>query len=90
MTLPYQIKKQQQLIARYENKLVHEKLKQRKLDTRRKIEFGGLVIKAGLGDYDKATLLGALLHAVQSLEREPHYQALFKALGEAAFRNDEP
>lgn len=88
MNLPHQIKKQEQLVARYENKLAYEKLKQRKLDTRRKIELGGLVIKSGMNEYDKAIILGALIHAVQSLEREPHVQQLFQSLGEAAFREE--
>lgn len=90
MALPHQIKKQKQLLARYENKLAYEKLKQRKLDTRRKIEFGGLVIKSGMGEWDKATLLGALLHASKMLEHEPHYQQVFQSLGEAEFMQYTP
>ena len=35
----------------------------RKADTRHKIELGGLVIKAGLGDLDKAVILGLLIEA---------------------------
>jgi Conjugal transfer protein TraD len=86
VSLPKQIKKQEQLIARYENQLAYEKIKQRKLETRRKIEFGGLVIKSGMSEWDKAAILGALLHATAALEKEPHYEALFKSLGETAFR----
>ena len=85
MSLANRIKKQEQRIARDENKLAYEKLKQRKLDTRRKIELGGLVIKSGMGEWDKATILGALLHAVGSLNHEPHYHELFESLGDAAF-----
>ncbi|EBM9045544.1 conjugal transfer protein TraD [Salmonella enterica] len=40
----------------------------RKEDTRHKIELGGLVIKAGLGDEDKAVILGALLEAADALQ----------------------
>lgn len=39
----------------------------RKEDTRHKIQLGGLVIKAGMGDEDKAVVLGALLHAHKAL-----------------------
>jgi hypothetical protein len=35
----------------------------RKEDTRHKIELGGLVIKAGLGELDRAVILGILLDA---------------------------
>jgi len=35
----------------------------RKADTRHKIELGGLVIKAGLGDMEKAVILGLLIEA---------------------------
>ncbi|EMX9375254.1 conjugal transfer protein TraD [Pseudomonas aeruginosa] len=40
----------------------------RKEDTRHKIELGGLVIKAGLGDEDKAVILGVLLEAADALQ----------------------
>jgi hypothetical protein len=39
----------------------------RKEDTRHKIELGGLVIKAGLGDEDRAVILGALLDAASAI-----------------------
>lgn len=42
----------------------------RKADTRHKIELGGLVIKAGLGDEDKAVILGALMEAARSLQND--------------------
>ncbi|EJZ9309670.1 conjugal transfer protein TraD [Escherichia coli] len=40
---------------------------ERKADTRHKIQLGGLVIKAGLGEADEAVILGALLDAVTRL-----------------------
>jgi hypothetical protein len=40
---------------------------ERKLDTRRKIAIGGLVIKAGLDHEDPAVLLGMLLSAARVL-----------------------
>ncbi|MFN7102157.1 MAG: conjugal transfer protein TraD [Pseudorhizobium sp.] len=42
----------------------------RKEDTRRKIELGGLVIKAGLSELDRAVILGALLDAANRLQGE--------------------
>ena len=43
---------------------------ERKLDTRRKIQLGGLVKKAGLDDIPTATLLGLLLEAAELLDSE--------------------
>ena len=40
---------------------------ERKLDTRRKIQFGGLVIKAGLGAEELAVILGILTAAARVL-----------------------
>ncbi|EGN7253088.1 conjugal transfer protein TraD [Salmonella enterica] len=40
---------------------------ERKADTRHKIQLGGLVIKAGLGEADEAVILGALLDAAKRL-----------------------
>jgi hypothetical protein len=65
----------------------------RKLDVRHKIELGGLIIKAGLGDYPKAIILGLLLEAKAAMDTDykiaEHYQALgdleFSATG---FSND--
>ncbi len=37
----------------------------RKADTRRKIELGGLVILSGLGDLDRAAILGLLIGSKQ-------------------------
>ncbi|MBD5071840.1 conjugal transfer protein TraD [Xanthomonas citri pv. citri] len=47
----------------------------RKDDTRRKIELGGLVIKAGLAELDRAVIFGALLDAATRLQGE-HGEAL--------------
>ena len=33
----------------------------RKADTYRKIQLGGLIIKAGVGEFDKALILGILI-----------------------------
>ena len=40
----------------------------RKADTYRKITLGGLVIKAGLGELDRAVLLGLLMESAALLQ----------------------
>ncbi len=84
MTMHKQIEKEKQLIARCEKSLALEKLKKRRADTRRKIELGGLVIKAGLAQYEKTLILGAMKHAVTLIELE-HCKTLFQTIGETAF-----
>ncbi|MDP3705663.1 MAG: conjugal transfer protein TraD [Legionellaceae bacterium] len=88
MTMPDQITKQQQYIARCEKSLALEKLKKRRADTRRKIELGGLVIKSGMDGYNKAVILGALLHAMQLLNDDEHHVSLFESIGNNAFLRD--
>lgn len=85
MSFNEKIRKQEQRIARLEQSLAQQKLKARKQETRRKIELGGLVVKAGLDGYNKAIILGALISAVRSLEDEPGTDALYQAKGEKAF-----
>ena len=81
MTTPQQIIKQQQQIARCEKSLALEKLKKRKADTRRKIEFGGLVIKAGMDGFNKSVILGALSHAMQLIDNNKEQLMLFESIG---------
>jgi len=78
------IVKQKRLIVRTEKALALEKLKKLRADARRKIELGGLVIKAGLGDMDKAMLLGALDYILQLIADEAH-QHLFEIKGKHLF-----
>jgi hypothetical protein len=87
MTTLMQIKKEQQQIARCEQSLALEKLKKRRADTRRKIELGGLVIKAGMDGFNKSVILGALMHGVTLMGQEDHYQTLFESMGEELFLN---
>lgn len=63
----------------------------RKEDTRRKIELGGLVVKAGLGDEDRAVILGALLEAVSALQgpNGPDERRRLKEVGTRAFTTGE-
>jgi hypothetical protein len=59
----------------------------RTTDTRRKIQLGGLVIKAGLGAETDAVILGLLTFAATGLS-DPEsnlVRARFSAAGDAAF-----
>ena len=60
-------------------------MKERKLATRKKIELGGLVVKAKMDGYPKAVILGALIDALEQLENNPGSESLFQSKGEAAF-----
>ena len=85
MAMLEQIEKKKQMIARSENSLALEKLKQLKADTRRKIELGGLVIKSGLAEYKKELILGALKYAFTLIAQDSHYKSIFETIGETEF-----
>ena len=85
MTMLKQIEKEKQNLARCEKSLALEKLKKRKADTRRKIELGGLVIKAGMGEFDKAVVLGALIYAIRLITLDSNYYKLFEGIGVNSF-----
>jgi hypothetical protein len=55
-------------LARLENNLMREREQQRKQDTRRKIELGGLIIKAKLDGLTKAQILGLLVEAESKIK----------------------
>lgn len=57
----------------------------RSVDTRNKIELGGLVIKGGLSQESKAIILGAIVAASESIQNEPGARERFKLIGERAF-----
>ena len=57
----------------------------RKADTYRKITLGGLVIKAGLGELDRAVLLGLLMES-GALLQHPETVTRLRAIGETAFK----
>jgi len=63
----------------------------RREDTRRKIQLGGLVIKAGMEGYPAAVILGALALAAKALKGEnaDAVKARFEAAGDALFSGDE-
>ena len=65
-----QIKSQQQKIARLEKEVALERLRQRRADTRRKIEWGGLVVKSAMSGHNKSIILGALIHAMRLIEND--------------------
>jgi hypothetical protein len=62
----------------------------RRDDTRRKIQLGGLVIKAGMADYPAAVILGALSLAANALKgpNSEAAKARFEAAGDALFSGD--
>ena len=79
------IKKKSQEVAKLERKLALEKIKKRKAETRRKIELGGLVVKANMDTYSKDIVLGALVHAEKELKKEGGTKLLYQSIGQAAF-----
>jgi hypothetical protein len=85
MPINEQVKKQTQVVARCEKSLALEKLKKRRADTRRKIELGGLVIKAGMDYFNKTTILGAICHTKILIENDSNYEKLFCSIGESLF-----
>src|SRR5271155_579566 len=62
----------------------------RRLDTRHKIQLGGLVIKAGLGDEEAAVILGLLTAAKRGLSspNAADSRRRWKELGDQAFGQD--
>ena len=79
------IKKQEQKISRLERDVALERIKQRRTDTRRKIEWGGLVVKSGMNAHNKSVILGALIHAIQSIDSNDKNIELFESIGNIAF-----
>lgn len=67
MTTTKKIEQLEQKINSLEAKKALAKLKQRKQDTREKIQLGGLVKKANLDTYPKNVILGALTYVSEQL-----------------------
>ena len=61
----------------------------RKADTQRKIQLGGLIIKAGISELDRPALMGALLLSKRLLETGDGL-AEARKLGFEALRSDNP
>ena len=61
--------------------------KDRKADTRMKINLGGLIMKADMHSLNRAVLLGALLDAKHRMATPSEAQRL-QSIGDAAFADD--
>ena len=85
MTTQNGIREKAQQLARLERSLALSKIKQRKAETRRKIQLGGLVIKAKMAEYNKAIILGALLDAYEQMQHDSTMIDVYQRKGEAAF-----
>lgn len=62
--------RQRQCVARNELCLSRERERLRKADTRRKIQLGGLIVKAGLEEESSSVLLGLLFDAKNKMSIE--------------------
>ena len=60
---------------------------ERKLDTREKIQLGGLIVKVGLRDEDKDALLGGLAELAKTLQNPKARTRLIK-IGKDKFEVD--
>ena len=80
------LRQEMQRVARLESELARNRLTARKQETRRKIEWGGLVVKSGLSHYSKAVILGALVDAFTQIQEEGEgAKQRYQHKGEAAF-----
>ena len=85
METQQKINKKTQTIACLERKLIIEKIKERKKQTRRKIELGGLVIKAKMDEFPKDIILGALISVRKEIEKDNNVKSLFQSIGHSSF-----
>ena len=85
METQQKIKKKTQTIAHLERKLAIEKIKKKKKQTRRKIELGGLVIKAEMDAFSKDIILGALISVRKEIEKDNNVKSLFQSIGHSSF-----
>lgn len=82
------IAKSETTIARLERHYAMAQIKKRKQETRRKIELGGLVVKATLDHYPKDVILGILIDALELMEQDPAQEKVFARKGRKAFLED--
>ena len=80
-----QFRRAEQAVNRLERNLALEKIKKRKADTRRKIELGGLVIKAGMDQYPKDVILGVLISGFKEMKQGLELERLYSQKGASAF-----
>lgn len=69
-----------------ERSRAQESQRARRLDTRQKIELGGLIVKAGMREQDKAALYGGLVELADKLNDPSEFSRL-RLLGEKLFRS---
>lgn len=79
------IKKQ---IHNLEHQLASSREQRRKQETRRKIQLGGLIVKAELDKLDRAALYGALLELKQMIEKDENLIKKFAENGKIFFKDD--
>lgn len=89
MATAKEITQLEQRIARLERSQAMQKIKKRKLETRKKIQLGGLVTKAGMNTYPKDVILGALIDSKQQIESNNDEKRFFELKGRAAFLDKE-
>ena len=79
------------LLFRMNRQYSKMRFSERKSDTRRKIQLGGLVIKAGLENETTATILGLLLDAVEKLQSKnsDKFRNDFRIKGDIALTNEQ-
>lgn len=87
MTTNTQIKRQKQKLERLLDRLTMISTLERKRDTRKKIELGGLCVKAHADTFPKNVILGLLVDAVDKIQSDPSYETYFASIGQAAFLN---
>lgn len=90
-----QLKRERQRENRLTLNLAFQREKLRKADIRRKIQLGGLIVKAGLADESSALVLGLLLDAKAQLTQienstcRQHWLKLGQKAFEAHTNNEE-
>lgn len=85
METQQKINKKTQTIAHLERKLAIEKIKERKKQKKKKIELGGLVIKAEMDAFSKDIILGALISVRKEIEKDNNVKSLFQSIGHSSF-----
>jgi hypothetical protein len=82
------MEKKAQLNAKIELLKSKENAKLRKERTRKLIQLGGLVAKAGVDDLNAATLLGALSDMMEQMSKNPELSGKYEAIGQKIFDED--
>lgn len=80
------IKTTEQKIAAIEQKVKINKERARRLDAHKKIQLGGLIVKANLDDLTTNVLLGILVDARKKLQTgKGHFEKYWAYLGDLEF-----